>query len=825
LGSTLGNVNYVLHFPHLSLQSPIHSNLNIPFLPNILSNLDRQLPTQQIWVSNSGNDTHGDGSENNPYQTPSKAFQAHPDNIQLMLFDGVYNVTVPPGATNLAVIGSPSARLNWLIWEQTGGTSPLSIYALNLVISHYNATLMPMLRLSGEIMNATLRNVEVQASLFHLVNPTVPAVTIVTGPLSGSSITLDRVKINNNGTALANVEFLNFDKMISTGLDLRGHLGSILVSNIKTVNIFHGMWIFGAGAPTSHTGMVTIQKSHVVLLKNVFGFGTSLSFLNNAVATLTDSSMILSTLQSGSIANEPCLLGMTNTDFNSNSFQDSEFIYTLTSSSGTQCLSTQYQTSFKGNAFFLAFEVTTSPATIIDFQGNYWNSQSGPSICSNPGGTGSTVSYNMDYSAWCEDQSCQHINNYPLLLPEVIKGPCQRPTASSIVAFIFIFFFLVAINVVMLIIYCMYCQPRRTDNESIHVHYSRMTAVMSSVAAVTLIILAVSGAIGSGVCPTRVYATKCPFTLTDRAVAGNGLLFGSLMGMVATGAVFLLKFNLQEQRPILYTSMGFQLLSIGLSWAVLVISLLNLSSSLRGPYMHLLSVPAAGYIVFGVLHLFHMEKLIKYCRHTHIAMELTDYKHERASLLATDKSALVADDIDDALSKKPVEDPSVLESDSEGTDSQVIDEYTVPTIKPIQVFYSNYQQVTQRWLIAEITLFAVLFAFALWYTLASYKVPGAIMLTLIILEYLRIILAIIVTRGRGPLYGFKAIMTFTAFTKLALLAISIFLYVQVFLLTNHNSAYFTASLLAPTFFLGIITTIRIWKMFEVVHEKNSRLHL
>jgi hypothetical protein len=784
--------------------------LGVTLLAATLSNASVLVNTQ-IWVSNSGNDTTGQGTFEAPFQTTERAFQAHPDNIALMLEEGVYNVSIPAAASNIAVIGQPKATLNWFSWQQIGVTTPLTIYVANLEVLHENSALLPLFQLNGQLKNATLSNVNITGSVPVV---TEPLATFITGPVDASTLTFNKVNMKNQGVALTNVEISGFHTLSVSGWEVLGQFGIVSVKQVAYVTIRGLMLGFGPNRPSS-AGELAISKAQFVSISHSNLFQATLQLFNNVAATISDSNVFLSLLKIGNMPTEACQTGKATFSAQGNTLQDSALIYDIERSLHGPCSPESYFITFKANRIIQQFH-TTSPA-IIDFKGNYWGDLNGPSICSNPGGYGAVISYYMDYSAWCETEHCDVLNNnYPMLLPAVVIGPCQRPTAGAIAVFIVIFFFVVAINVVMLIVYCMYCNPRKTDSESIHGHYGRMTSLMASIAALSLIVLAFSGIIGSAACPTRVYATKCPFTLTDRAVAGNGLMFGCLMLLVSAATVLLLKFNLQEQRPILYTSMGYQLLSLAISVVIVILSLKNLSSSLRGPYMHLLAVPATGYIVFCILQLYHMEKLRHFCRHTHIALEVSDYRHERARLVGSGASADTdADQKPESSSETETENPASL--DAERPD---IDEYTFNAVQPIQVFYSDYRRITKRWLIAENSLFGVLLAFAIWYTVASYRAVGAIMITVIVLEYLRILLALYLTKHRGPILGFKVLVSFTGLLKLALLAISIFLYIQVFSLTSHNSAYFTASLLAPTFFFGIVSTIRIWKMFEAIHEKN-----
>jgi len=755
----------------------------------------------------------------------------------------------------LAVVGVPKARVGWFIWTQTGGTIPLSIYIANLeTVTTPAATILPVFKIHGQVQNATLVNVKL--SFASSISSELAAITFQTGTLDGSSLILDTVRIENVGGAVSSfAEVIGFSSVTGRSLSFAGNLDNVTFEKNAAIGIVGGSWTLER--PTS---TVIFQHSRHVSISSVQIFNTGVWMHENVFSNIFGSLLKNVALSTGTLPQEECPTGISSFQALGNTFDGrSSLTYTLQGLSGlVTCSSNLFPVIIVGNSFKGTFETRTDSGNVwVNFRGNYWSSSTGPTVCSNPGGAGASISYGMDFSAWCEDATCQKLNDYPNLLPEVILGPCQKPTAAAIIIFVFIFFIIVAANVVKLIIYCLYCGPRKTDTENIHIHYAKMTSVMSTLAAFSLVILAFAGVIGSVACPTRVYATKCPFTITDKAVAGNGLLFGSLIALIATGTVLLLKFKFQEQRPILYTSIGFQVLSLGVSILIIVISLLGLSSALRGPYMHLLAVPAAGYALFCILSIYHSQFLRIYCRHTHIAMELSDYRHERAGLLSGQSTSSTSSSthpsshsyqndhpVPSSASSDVISEHSVGEKEGHGSVSSVeskqsssvgsdstasyiyhhhIDEYTMQTVHTLQVFYSDYQKTTQNWLIAENLIFALLLAFSIWYTTASYRISGALLITVVILEYLRIILVIFVTRGRGPILGFKVIMVFTAITKLSLLVLSIFLFVQVFTLTSHTSAYFTASLLAPSFFLGCITTIRVWKMFEAVHEKNQRL--
>lgn len=255
--------------------------------------------------------------------------------------------------------------------------------------------------------------------------------------------------------------------------------------------------------------------------------------------------------------------------------------------------------------------------------------------------------------------------------------------------------------------------------------------------------------------------------------------------------------------------------------------------------MHLLAVPAAGYALFCILSIYHAQFLRHYCRHTHIALELSDYQHERAGLLAGSGAARSSNYRKDGppLPSSSTSDQSADEGDKNASVSSIsstestndlynsqIDEYTMHTVQPIQVFYSDYQKMTQRWIIVELIVTLLLFACSIWYLIASYRVPGGLLLAVMIVELIRLVMVLRVTNSRGPILGFKILMGLTALTKIGLLALSIFLCVQVFTLSSHVSAYFTTALLGPSFFIGSVTTIRMWKMFEVVYEKNAKMH-
>ena len=771
-----------------------------------------QLPTRVIWVSNSGNDTTGDGSQTHPFLTTDKAFAAYPDQVQINLLPGNYNVSVPSNASEIAVFGAPQASLGWFNWTQASGASPMILWLANVTIVNKNATTVPSLTIQGQLQNATLEHVSVNSTSSASSGKLV---ILETSPLPGSTIKLSNVNVYHTGSPL-DVSIVGFDFSYVSALTLSGNLGVVGFKHLTEVHVTGGSW---NGLMTS----VRFVNNRRVAIAKLRASNIELRLANTLSSSITDCYFYRTELSTGSDDQGVCLTAVLSTQITLSQLTECSFKLKWT---GPACNPSLYLPSFIRNTFLKSFETTvTSP---LNVRGNWWGTASGPSICSNPGGTGARVGAQTDYSAWCEDSTCAQLSGYPLLLPQVLSQPCRSPSAGDIAAFIIIFFIFVAVHVAMLIIYCMYCGPRKTDTLSIQVHYARMSARMSLVAAVCIVLIAVSGAIGSAACPTRVYAVGCPFTLTDRAVAGNGLLFASVTVLVAVASVILLRYNFHEQRPILYTCMAYQVVSLILSIIIIVISLMGLSSPLYGPYMHLLAVPAAGYIIFSLIQVWHLDKLRPFCRHTFIALEVADYKNEQASLLAHDQhsSPSVVHTDDESMDSSAEASTSTATSSAQSIEPpHVIDEYTLPTAPPMQVFYSNYMRVTIRWLVAENITCAALLSFAIWYTVASYKVVGALLISGLILEYFRIVAAIYIIRGRGPILGFKGVMIFTAATKIALLAVGIFLYVQAFTLSGQTSAYFTAAFVAPMLGIGAITTIRIWKMFEAVFAKKAKILL
>lgn len=781
------------------------------FLPD---GLVQQLPDRVIWVSNSGNDESGDGSQNSPYLTTNKAFSVYPDQVQINLVSGTYNVSVPSNATSVAVLGVPEATLGWFNWTQSAGASPLSIYLANVNLINKNASTVPILTLQGQLHNATLVNV--------VVNSTSTAasgklVLLETGPLPGSFVRLAKVNITHAGSALS-VSVSGFDSAQVNNLFLSGTLGVVGFKHLGETHVVGGTW-------NARLASIRFVNNRRLTVSKLRTFNVELRLANTLSASITDSDLFRTEISTGSDDEGVCLTAVLSAQITRSYLEDCSFALKWT---GSACNPSLYLPSFIRNTISRSFETTLS--TPLNARGNWWGAYSGPTICSNPGGSGARIGPQTDYSSYCEDSNCNTLSAWPQLLPQVLSNPCRSPTGGDIATFTVIFFLFVAVHVAMLVVYCMYCRPRKTDTQSIQVHYARMSARMSLVAAICIVGIAVAGAIGSAACPTRVYAANCPFTLTDRAVAGNGLLFASVTVLVAVASVILLRYNFHEQRPILYTCLAYQGISLALSVIIIIISLMGLSSPLYGPYMHLLAVPAAGYIIFSVIQVYHLDKLRPYCRHTLIALEVADYRNEHASLLHREPH-----DIHD---NPP---PSVTntddESDSQAADSSAgethsiqqnqasTDEYAVPIAPPMQVFYSNYMRVTIRWLVAENVTCAALLCFAIWYTVTSYKVIGALLITGLLLEYFRIVAAIYVIRGRGPIMGFKGVMIFTFITKIALVMAGGFLYVQTFTLSGQTSAYFTAAFIAPILGLGAITTIRIWKMFEAVFAKKAKLLL
>lgn len=723
-------------------------------------------------------------------------------------------MTVPSNATTVAVFGAPQATLGWFNWTQAVDAPLMSVWLGNVAINNGNASVGPALNIRGQVRNATLSYVTVNSTSSIA---TGKLVVIETGPLPGSTILLSNVSIAHAGSG-PGVSVVGFDLAKFDNLNLYGHLGIIGFKHLTETHVTGGVW----DAPSASVRFVNNRRLTISKLRT---YNIELRLANTLSSSITSCSFFRTQISTGSDDSGVCLTAVLSTQVTRSYLEECSFGLRWT---GSPCNPSLYLPSFIRNAFVKSFEVTLT--TPLNARGNWWDAKTGPSICSNPGGHGTRVGPQTDYSAWCEDQNCNSINSWPLLLPQVLSNPCRSPSGADIATFTIVFFLFVAIHVAMIVIYCMYCGPRKSDTQSIQVHYARMSARMSLVAALCIVAIAISGAIGSAACPTRVYAPSCPFTLTDRAVAGNGLLFASVTVLVAVASVILLRYNFHEQRPILYTCLAFQGVSLVLSVIIIIVSLMGLSSPLYGPYMHLLAVPAAGYILFSVIQVWHLDKLRPYCRHTLIALEVSDYRTEHASLLAQSREP-------HDLHDNP---PSIANTDDESEEAHraaeaqpsapaenqaSIDEYALPSAPPMQVFYSNYMRVTIRWLVAENITCAALLSFAIWYTVASYKVIGGLLITGLILEYFRIVGAIYVIRGRGPILGFKSVMIFTFVTKFALLAAGIFLYVQTFTLSGQTSAYFTAAFVAPLLGIGAITTIRIWKMFEAVFAKKAKLLL
>lgn len=714
------------------------------------------------------------------------------------------------------MFGAPQATLGYFNWTQSLDTPLMTVWLGNVTITNSNRSTGPVLTIHGLVRNATLSFVTVNSTSSIA---TGKLVILETGPLPGSTIALSNVTIAHLGSPLE-VSVVGFDLAKFDFLNLSGRLGTVGFKHLTETYVTGGIW----NAPSSSIRFVNNRRLKISKLRT---YNIELRLANTLSSTITSCSFFRTEISTGSDDAGVCLTAVLSTQITRSYLEECSFGLHWTA---LPCNPSLYLPSFIRNAFIKSFETTlTSP---LNARGNWWDSKSGPTICSNPGGHGARVLAQTDYSAWCEDQNCNTINSWPLLLPQVLSNPCRTPSGSDIAVFTIVFFIFVAIHVAMIIIYCMYCGPRKTDTQSIQVHYARMSARMSLIAALCIVAIAVSGAIGSAACPTRVYAPSCPFTLTDRAVAGNGLLFASVTVLVAVASVVLLRYNFHEQRPILYTCLAFQGVSLALSVFIIIVSLMGLSSPLYGPYMHLLSVPAAGYILFSLIQVWHLDKLRHYCRHTLIALEVSDYRTEHASLLAQsrephdihDNPPSIANTDDEADESHRATDAHASSSAPVANQASV-DEYALPVAPPMQVFYSNYMRVTIRWLVAENITCAALLSFAIWYTVTSYKVIGGLLIAGLILEYFRIVAAIYVLRGRGPILGFKSVMILTFVTKIALLAAGIFLYVQTFTLSGQTSAYFTASFVAPLLGIGAITTIRIWKMFEAVFAKKAKLLL
>lgn len=688
----------------------------------------------------------------------------------------------------------------------------MSIHLENLYINHEASNVLPLLQLRGQMQNAVLQNVNVTC---NLTTASEKIIRIETGPLSGSKLNLTKIMVKQTSSAAVEASIQGFDVAVTTDLSLSGGLGVVGFRYIGEIQVTGGVW-------DGNQMNVRFSNTRRAAISQLTARYVELRLSNTLSATISGSSFYRTALSTGSASDGACLTAILAIQFTRSKLEECSYSLHW---GGKPCNAILYLPSFIKNTFVRSFEANVAVA--LNARGNYWSSKTGPTICSNPGGVGATVNRYTDYSAWCEDSSCLTINSWPLLLPQVLADPCRSPSGGDIAAFTIIFFLFVAIHVTMLIIYCIYCGPRKTGTQNIQIHYARMSARMSLVAALCIVLIAVTGAIGSAACPTRVYSRSCPFTLTDRAVAGNGLLFASVTVLIAVASVVLLRNNYHEQRPILYTCLAYQAISLCLSIVIIVISLMGLSSPLYGPYMHLLAVPAGGYIIFSAIQMWHLYNLRAYCRHTIIALELADYKNEHASLIRNESPATKVARGDPEMSPSDEVDhhraaPKVV-LDAIG---DPIDEYSVPGAKaPLQVFYSNYMRVTVRWLVAENVTCAALLAFSIWYTLTSYKVVGGLLIASLLLEYFRIVAAIYVIRSSGPILGFKSVMVFTGLLKIGLLAIGVFLYVQVFTLSSHTSAYFAAAFMAPLLGIGAITTIRIWKMFEAVFEKKHKLQL
>lgn len=157
---------------------------------------------------------------------------------------------------------------------------------------------------------------------------------------------------------------------------------------------------------------------------------------------------------------------------------------------------------------------------VVDARYNFFASGLGPRICSNPGGRGISVTYNIDYSFWCLTRDCDMFVDYPQMLNETISMPCNTYTKGTIASIVIFSLIFVAIGGAGFIIMKKFITaPSDVSAVDFYRHELKYTSLFVAIYGLLSVWTPIAAKGVNNGCQTRVPATSCLFTQSDSHIS------------------------------------------------------------------------------------------------------------------------------------------------------------------------------------------------------------------------------------------------------------------------------------------------------------------
>lgn len=433
-----------------------------------------------------------------------------------------------------------------------------------------------------------------------------------------------------------------------------------------------------------------------------------------------------------------------------------------------------------GNRNVLESTLTEFP---IDAHHNWFDSSSGPDICSNPIGSGARISSLIDYGDWCTNLMCTRTSGI-MLQKSTYMEPCNtynKGTIASIVIFTLIF---IAIGALCAFVFFFKYANKVIGEEGTRKEI-RILGLMSIVFTFLMVLFPIVVKGMSARCVSLVPSRECIFTQEDSGIASL-LIFLWLFVLASNAAMVYLSNQKYLLRISVFSILAF-CKSVGIIVPfVLIISImvsinyyLSSKAMVVGLIMLLLSI---GSDIFSLVYLIKLKSGLK---------------------------ALIVIVEDEDISAQK----SLLKEESETPAKR--------TIEPDGVFilsYAEYQSSAQTNYLVEGALLGLLVPFSVWYTV-YYNVSGALTLFNIAMNTGRIVYGMWIAK-RTKLYSHHDIFFILSLLLVASSVTMLVFYCFIIFLDpgDNVSIYFIMGITIPWLFSFILSAEKARAVRENIVE-------